>query len=141
MQLLQIPRQQDRRGRSPTVTKNYDVGASLLLLRQNAVVISIEQFENRLVSLFSVPVLKHTNASSLPKRLLHTPSELNWAMTDIVVPHKTTYEPYDNSRGGNVGPGHCRAFSRCKPVLSGKQRGCEQWDQRGTDDSQAEWSD
>lgn len=118
---VQFSGQHDDGGSSPTLAKENDAGMSLFLIAQNAVVIGIEQVENRPVGRSAVTVFEDLDVRVFRSVMMHVLGEKYWAVMDVVMTNESADEA-DQDAGG------LRRMMRGTSVFCGKESGCGEQD-------------
>ena len=99
---LQIPRQSDRCGGSPTVPEKDDSCISSFRVGQNAVVIAIKQPDNGTESTLPVTVFKRLDGDARRIGFAQPLSQFDWPVMEIIVADKSTNKTNnDVGRGGS----------------------------------------
>ena len=134
----QVAGQQHSSCGSPTVAEKNDMGPSLLFSGKIAVVIPIEQPEDGVVSLLSVPVFENMDVGIFGNCELDSPRELNRTVVEVVVSDKTTDET-DHNAGRSGSRRRCRREPRCDILRSQEPRDSRN-QKRQSDERSAKWS-
>jgi len=99
---LQIPRQSDRRGGSPTVPEEDDSCIPSFRVGQNPVVIAIEQPDDGTVSTLPVTVFKRLDGHARRIDFTEPLGQFDWPVMGIIVTDKPTDKTnHDVGRGGS----------------------------------------
>jgi hypothetical protein len=114
-----------------------DPGATLLFVRQDSIVIRIQEAKNRGACLGSVTILENLNVRSFRNNALNPLCKLDWTVVQIITADKTADEPDHNCGSSRFGTGSHSEVGYHECGESPGRRGSGQYacDQQGQPDS------
>ena len=109
-QPVEVPGQNDHGGGAPALSEQHDVGGSLLLLAEHAVLIGVKQVKDGFERHLAMAILENLDVGVFGEILLKALRDLDRAVVGVGVAHETADEADQDVAGGIGNRGNSAAF-------------------------------